>query len=106
MKFDFTADGFFMEIFTHNKEGKVVYPHAIKKSNSAQKGLDITLTGRKEDYHIVSIERFIDHLANGDFEEVGRIRMKPIMGEQSNGYAVRKAKMSKNLIEYLELMKK
>jgi len=106
MKFEFTSERIFIDLFTKNKEGEFVYPHEKSKRGSDNKGLEITLTGKKMDYHIVGIEQFIEHIANGDFDEIGRVRMKPIIGGQSNGYAVRKATMSKKLIEKIESVKK
>ncbi len=106
MDFKFTEDGLFIEIHAMNKVGDIVYPHEKSKRGSLLKGIDITLTGRKEDYHIVSIEKFIEHIANGDFEEIGRVRMKPKLGGQSNGYAVRKAVISKRLKDKIEELKK
>jgi hypothetical protein len=68
--------------------------------------LEITLTGRKEDYHLVDLEQFINHIANGDFNERGRVRMKPRNSGPSNGFAVRKAMMSPMLIEEIKTRQK
>jgi len=100
-----TSEGFFKELVAKNKQGIKVYPHEIVKRGSSEKGLQITLTGKKEDYHIVNLEKFIDHISNGDFDTVGRVRMKPLKGGQSNGFAVKKATMSTPLIEEIDRIK-
>ena len=91
-----------MHLCALNTKGEKVYPHLKGKRNSEKKGFDITLTSKKEDYHLVDVNKLIEHITNGDFSEAGRIRMKPINGGQSNGFAVRKSTMSQALIEEIE----
>lgn len=105
MKLKMTPEGFFTELVAKNKQGDNVYPHESTKRGGTDRGIQITLTGKKEDYHIVSLEKFIAHIADGDFNSVGRVRMKSLNGGTSNGFAVRKATMSKALIEEIESIK-
>jgi len=100
-----TSEGFFKELVAKNKQGIEVYPHETVKQGLPEKGLKITLTGKKEDYHIVNVEKFIDHIFNGDFDVVGRVKMKPLKGGQSNGFAVRTATMSISLIDEIDRRK-
>lgn len=83
-----------------------MYPHIKGKRNSAGKGFDVTLTGKKEDYHLVSLEQLTKHIANGDFDTVGRVRMKPRSGGQSNGFAVRTSTMSEVLADEIARLKR
>jgi len=89
-----SSDGFLSELWAINNESIQVFPHLKSKRGIINKGLEITLTGRKEAYHLVDLEQFLNHIAKGDFEEVGRVRMKPKNRGQSNGFSVRKATMS------------
>ena len=97
-----TSDGFFTELWAINKQGERVFPHLKGKRDVVDIGLEVTLTGRKEDYHLVDLEQFVSYIANGYFEEIGRVRMKPICGGQSNGFAVRKAMMSAALLHEIK----
>ena len=96
------SDGFLIELWRKNRKGEQVFPHIKSKRSSVAEGFEITLTGRKRDYDIVDLEKFIDHIAAGDFEEVGRVRMKSKGGGRSNGFAVRKAMMSPKLRDEIE----
>ncbi len=100
------SDGFLTELWAVNNEKIQVFPHLKSKRNVADKGLEITLTGKKEDYHLVNLEQFLTHIAKGHFEEVGRVRMKPNGGGQSNGFAVRKSMMSQTLLAEIERRRK
>lgn len=102
MKFHVSPDGLFLDLWAVNECGEKVYPHLKRKRNSAARGFDVTLNGRKEDYHLVSLEQLITHIANGDFDAVGRVRMKPRSGGQSNGFAIRTATISENLANEVE----
>jgi len=106
MAIEISDDGFLTEIWAINKEKKQVFPHIKSKRGIVGKGLEITLTGDKADYHLVGLDQFIDHIAKGDFNEVGRVRMKPRNGGQSNGYAVRNASMSQKLLANIEQRRK
>ncbi|MEI6068756.1 MAG: hypothetical protein WCP96_15545 [Methylococcaceae bacterium] len=97
-----SSEGFFTELWAINNEKIQVFPHLKNKRNIANKGLEITLTGKKEDYHLVDLEQFLGHIAKGHFEQIGRVRMKPKSGGQSNGFAVRKAMMSQTLLAEIE----
>jgi len=99
MDLKMTSEGFFMELKAKNNKVIDVYPYEKSKRGSSVKGLEITLTGKKEDYHIVGLEKFINHIANGDFNKVGRVRMKPLKGGENSGFSVRKATMSSILIK-------
>jgi hypothetical protein len=101
-----SSDGFLSELWAINNEKIRVFPHLKSKRDVADKGLEITLTGKKEDYHLVDLEQFLNHIAKGHFEEVGRVRMKPKGGGQSNGFAVRKAMMSQTLMAEIEKRQK
>lgn len=105
MKLHMTPDGFFTELSAVNRTGEIVYPHESSMQGSAETGLKITLTGKSKDYHIVSVEQFVRHIANGDFDRVGRVRMKPKQGGSSNGFAVRTATMSETLIEAIKAIR-
>ncbi|MDP1614934.1 MAG: hypothetical protein Q8L68_03980 [Methylococcales bacterium] len=83
-----------------------VFPHLKSKRGIADKGLEITLTGKKEDYHLVDLEQFLNHIAKGHFDEDGRVRMKAKSGVQSNGFAVRKSMMSQTLLAEIEKRQK
>lgn len=87
-------NGYFSELWAVNKEGERVYPCIQGKRGTAERGFSITLTGDKADYHLVNFERLIQHIADGDFDRVGRVRMKPMSGGAANGFAVRSATMS------------
>jgi len=100
-----TDDGFFNELYTKNRDGFMVYPHETTKRGFLEKGIKITLTGKQKDYHIVTLEQFIQHIANGDFDVVGRVRMKPEKGGASNGFSVRTATMSEALIDEIKRIK-
>lgn len=97
-----SSDGFLTELWAINKEKIQVFPHLKSKRDVVNKGLEITLTGKKEDYHLVDLEQFLNHIVRGHFEEIGRVRMKPKGGGQSNGFAVRKAMMSQILLTEIE----
>lgn len=97
-----TPDGFLKEIWAVNRKQEIVHPHLIHGEGGHTRGFAITLTGKREDYQHVSLERFLDHIANGDFEKVGRVRMKVPGGTQSNGFAVRWAMMSEAMREELD----
>ncbi len=97
-----SSDGFLSELWAINNEKIQVFPHLKSKRGIINKGLEITLTGRKEDYHLVDLEQFLNHIAKGDFNEIGRVRMKPKDGGQSNGFSVRKATMSQVLLAEIE----
>lgn len=101
MEIEITADGMLYELWTKNRSGEQVFPHLKSKRSSIENGFAITLTGRKEDYHLVSLDNLLQHMASGDFDNVGRIRMKPIVGGRSNGFAVRKLTMSTKLTNEL-----
>lgn len=103
---ELSSDGFFLDLWAFNERNIQVFPHLKAKQGAFGQGLDITLTGKKEDYHLVSLEQFINHIANGDFDKVGRVRMKPRSGGQSNGFAVRKAIMSPILKEEIKERRK
>lgn len=105
MTLKITSDGFFTELVRKNKQGESVYPHEAIVHGNPTKGIKITLTSDNKDYHIVSLEKFIQHIADGDFHKVGRVRMKPLKGGTSNGFAVRTATMSKALIDEIERIK-
>lgn len=101
-----TSDGFFTELSAVNCNGEIVYPHESSMQGSSATGLKITLTGKSKDYHIGSVEQFVRHIANGDFDHVGRVLMKPKHGGNSNGFAVRTATMSEALIDAIEAMRR
>ncbi|NOQ37132.1 MAG: hypothetical protein GQ569_14770 [Methylococcaceae bacterium] len=102
MTFKVTSDGFFLDLWAINSKGEKVYPHIKGKRNITEKGFDITLTTHKEDYHLVQLDKLIDLIAQGHFDNTGRIRMKPKKGGYSNGFAVRYSTMSKALHEEIE----
>lgn len=102
MTIKISSDGFFTDLWAINNEKVQVFPHLKTKRGTPGKGLEITLTGKKEDYHLVDLQQFINHIVNGDFNEIGRIRMKPKNGGQSNGFAVRKAMMSQALLNEIQ----
>lgn len=106
MAIEITDDGLLTELWAINNEQKQVFPHLKSKRGGVGKGLQITLTGRKEDYHLVGLDQFINHIARGDFNDMGRVRMRPRTGCQSNGYAVRKASMSQKLFAEVEKRRK
>lgn len=106
MAIEITDDGLLTDLWAINKENKQVFPHLKSKRGTLDKGLEITLTGDKADYHLVSIDQFINHIARGDFNDIGRVRMRPQNGGQSNGYAVRKATMSQKLLAEVEARRK
>ncbi len=106
MAIEITEDGLLTELWVINKENKQIFPHLKSKRGAVAKGLEITLTGDKADYHLIELDKFIDHIAQGDFKDVGRVRMRPRNGGQSNGYAVRKASMSQKLIAEVEKRRK
>jgi hypothetical protein len=99
MSLKVSPNGFFTELWAINSKGEMVYPHIKSKRGSSEKGFEITLNGKKEDYHIVNLEKLLSHIANGDFDNIGRVRMKPLKGGQSNGFAIRKSTMSKALLD-------
>jgi len=99
-------DGFFIELWALNNKSIQVFPHLKKKRGIIDKGFEITLTGKKEDYHLVDLEQFINHIAKGDFKEIGRVRMKPRSGGESNGFAVRYATMSQALLAEIKSREK
>ena len=106
MTIQITDDGFFTEIWGINKENKKVFPHLKTKSGSTKKGFEITFTGKKSGYHLVDLDQFIDHIAKGDFDKVGRVRMKSLNGGQSNGFAVNTAVLSSKLRAEIERRRK
>ncbi|MGJ0516258.1 MAG: hypothetical protein ACR65O_11015 [Methylomicrobium sp.] len=106
MTINISSDGFFTELWAINNENIQVFPHLKRKRGVPGKGLDITLTGKKEDYHLVDLEQLINHIANGAFDEIGRVRMKPKNGGQSNGFAVRRAMMSQTLLDEIQKRQK
>ena len=101
MKLEVSPDGFFTEIFSMNKKGEKVFPYLKSKRNSTAKGFDITLTGKKEDYKLVSLDQLVQLVRDGEFDEVGRVRMKPRNNGADGGFSVRKATMSEKLISTL-----
>jgi len=106
MTLKITSDGFFTDLASINKQGEPVFPHETTVRGDITRGIKITLTSDKNDYHIVSLEAFIQHMANGDFDKVGRVKMKALDGGTSNGFAVRFATMSTTLIEEIERINK
>lgn len=106
MAMEISSDGFFLELSAINRKGIQVFPHVKSIRDGGAKGLAITVTGKKEDYYLVDLESFVNHIANGDFDEIGRVRMKPRNGGQSNGFAVRKATMSEKLLSEIERRKR
>jgi hypothetical protein len=95
-------NGLFMEMWATNKKGERVYPCLQGERGSSRKGFNITLTGKKEDYHLVDLDRFLQHIADGDFAQVGRVRMAPEAGGQKNGFSVKDANVSKALHDELD----
>jgi hypothetical protein len=107
MSIKISSDGFFIELWALNNKSIQVFPHLKNKQGGiTDKGFDITLTGKKEDYHLVNLEQFINHIVKGDFKEVGRVRMKPRAGGQSNGFAIRTATMSQALLAEIKTREK
>jgi hypothetical protein len=80
-----------MDLTAKNKRGETVYPYIKGKPNTTSRGFDITLTGNKADYFLVSLETLLEHIRAGDFDQKGRIRMKSLSGGDGNGFAIRKA---------------
>ena len=101
-----TNDDFFKDLYRINDDGITIYPHESTKRGSSKKGLKVTLTGDKKDYHIVSIEEFIQYIAKGSLSVVGNVKMKSKEAPNSNGFAVRLATMSEALIEEVNRIKK
>ena len=97
MKLELNEEGLFLHVWATNESGNKVYPHLKGKRNTTAKGIDITLTAKKEDYHLVSVEKFIDHITAGDFEGKGRVRMKEPGGKDSSGFSVLKSNMSTDM---------
>lgn len=97
MTIQISPDGFFTALWAVNKQGEQVFPCLQGKRGMTARGFDITLTGKKEDYHLVDLDRLIQHIADGDFNTVGRVRMKPRSGGSSNGFAIRHATMNEAL---------
>jgi hypothetical protein len=106
MSIKISSDEFFIELWALNSKSIQVFPHLKNKRGIIDKGFEITLTGKKEDYHLVDLEQFINHIAKGDFKEIGRVRMKPRAGGQSNGFAVRNATMSQALLTEIKTREK
>ncbi len=103
MALEVTHDGFFVEIWSTNERGEQVFPHLRGKPNTTAMGFDITLSGKKSDYHLVGLDELLDHLAKGHFNTMGRIGMKPRTGGgQSTGFIVRTATFSDALTAELE----
>ena len=88
MTIKISCDGFFTELRAINNQNIQVFPHLKSKCGVPVKGVDITLTGKNEGYHLVDLEQFINHIANGAFDEIGRVRMKQKNGSQSNGFFI------------------
>jgi hypothetical protein len=98
MTVEISPDGLFRHLWAFNKQAIQVFPHLKSKRGSDVKGLEITLTGNKKDYHLVDLNRFIRHIANGDFNEIGRVRMKSPFSSESNGFAIRTSLFSEALL--------
>lgn len=97
MTIQISPDGFFTALWAVNKQGQQVFPFLQGKRGTTARGFDITLTGKKEDYHLADLDRLLQHIADGDFNAVGRVRMKPRSGGNSNGFAIRHATMNEAL---------
>lgn len=106
MTIQISSVGLLTELWAINNEKIQVFLDLEGKRDITDKGLEITLTGKKEDYHLVDLEQFLNHIAKGYFEEVGRVRMKPKGGGQSNGFSVRKAMISQTLLAEIEKRQK
>jgi hypothetical protein len=98
-------EGLFTALWRENRENIFVYPHLKTKRGSTTKGFEITLTGKKEDYHLVDLDQFIKYIAEGRFDEIGRVRMKPRDGGQSNGFSVKTSLMSDDLKMKIEKLR-
>jgi len=99
--FTLTEDGFFLDLWTINTAGERVYPYLKRKRGEVRSGIEVTLTGRKCDYRTVELVDLISLLKQGEFDNVGRVRMKSLKGGQGNGYAPRWAQMSSRLKKYI-----
>ena len=86
-----SEDGLILSIVAVNKKGICVHPYIKGKRNSEEKGFEITLTGSNKDYHLVTIKQLVAHINAGDFDDRGRVRMKPRLGGIGSGFAINKA---------------
>lgn len=91
-----SSDGYFRGIWSVNTKGENVYPYLKAKRGSTEQGFDVTFTDNRG-YHLVGLEGFLDLLARGEFDEGGRVRMKPESGGPGNGFSVRRAQRSTEL---------
>jgi len=91
-------DGFFLDIWSFARNGNKVYPCLVKPQGASKASLKITLSTVRSDYQQMELETFLSHLVNGDFEDKGRVHMKPRHSNGSaTGFSLRKAKMSRRL---------
>ncbi len=101
---EITPDGYFLELWSKNRNGEIVYPYLKTKRGELGKGFDVSPTGKKPDYRLMSPEEFLDLLAKGAFKTQGHIRMQPRNANaagKSGGFLIPKATMSDRLSEHL-----
>ena len=97
---EITPDGYFLELWSINAHGETVYPYLKGKRGADDKGFDVTPTGKKSEYRLMTLDEFLDLLAKGAFAEGGHIRMQPHEPDakgKSGGFLIRKAEMSERL---------
>jgi hypothetical protein len=103
-----TADGFFLELWSKNAHGETVYPYIKGKKGMSERGFDVTPTGNKSEYRLMTLDEFLNLLANDAFAEGGHIRMQPRQADakgKSGGFLIPKANMTESLIEELRARK-
>ena len=98
MALKINSNGFFQDLSSTKKKNQTVYPF-VRQEGKRKDCFYVTFTTDKKDYKPMDLESFLDHLANGAFDSVGRIKMKPLAGGDDNGFSIHKATKSPVLIE-------
>lgn len=57
------ADGFFTKILSWNARSEIVYPYLKSKNGQPGRGFDVSITGKKSDYRLMSLDEFLDFIA-------------------------------------------
>jgi hypothetical protein len=95
---ELSPEGLFLHLWRVNRAEERVYPCLVKPQGAVESRLYATLSSSRSDYRQMTLDTFLDHLAAGDFDQVGRIRMKPRAGRTSAaGFSVRHAQRSGEL---------
>lgn len=83
-------------IISKNKKGELVFPLVNSK-----KQVKVTATAKHENYAWLDIQSFLINLSNGNYDEIGRIKMVNDSNNQENGFAIRHLNRNE-LAAYLE----